>query len=71
VATGRGGLPYDEALKAITIHPAKLLGLDKRIGSIEKGKDADLVLYNGDPFEYLTKVCKVIIDGQLVSDNCH
>ena len=63
-------LPYDEALKAITINPAKLLGLDKRIGSIEKGKDADIVLYDGDPFEYTTHVCKVIIDGQLVADNC-
>jgi imidazolonepropionase-like amidohydrolase len=64
------GLSFDDALKAITLHPAKLLGLDKRIGSIEKGKDADLVLYNGDPFEYLTKVCMVFIDGELVSDNC-
>lgn len=63
-------LPFDEALKAITINPAKLLGLDKRIGSIEKGKDADLVLYDGDPFEYVTHVCKVIIDGELVADNC-
>ncbi|MBS1936058.1 MAG: amidohydrolase family protein, partial [Bacteroidetes bacterium] len=63
-------LPYDEALKAVTINPAKLLGLDKRIGSIEKGKDADIVLYDGDPFEYTTHVCKVIIDGQLVADNC-
>jgi imidazolonepropionase-like amidohydrolase len=63
-------MPYLEALKAITINPAKLLGLDKRIGSIEKGKDADIVLYDGDPFEYTTHVCKVIIDGQLVADNC-
>lgn len=63
-------LPYDEALKAITINPAKLLGLAKRIGSIEKGKDADIVLYDGDPFEYTTHVCKVIIDGQVVADNC-
>jgi len=63
-------MPYQEALKAITINPAKLLGLDKRIGSIEKGKDADIVLYDGDPFEYTTHVCKVIIDGQLVADNC-
>ena len=37
---------------------------------IEKGKDADIVLYDGDPFEYTTHVCKVIIDGQLVADNC-
>jgi imidazolonepropionase-like amidohydrolase len=63
-------LPYDEALKAITLNPARLLGLDKRIGSIEKGKDADVVLYDGDPFEYTTHVCKVIIDGKLVADNC-
>jgi len=47
-----------------------LLGLDKRIGSIEKGKDGDVVLYDGDPFEYTTHVCKVIIDGRLVADNC-
>lgn len=64
------GLPYEEAIKAITINPARLLGIDKRVGSVEKGKDADLVLYDGDPFEYLTKVCKVLIDGELVSDNC-
>jgi imidazolonepropionase-like amidohydrolase len=69
-AVGRGGMPFDEAMKAITIHPAKLLGLDKQIGSLEKGKDADLVLYNGDPFEYVTRVCKVFIDGRLVADNC-
>lgn len=64
------GLPYEEGLKAITLNPAKLLNIDNRVGSIEKGKDADLVLYNGDPFEYLTKVCKVMIDGVWVSDNC-
>jgi imidazolonepropionase-like amidohydrolase len=63
-------LPYDEALKAITLNPARLLGLDKRIGSLEKGKDADLVLYDGDPFEYTTHVCKVVIDGRLAADNC-
>jgi imidazolonepropionase-like amidohydrolase len=63
------GLPYEEALKTITINPARLLGLEKRIGSIEKGKDADLVLFNGDPFEYLTKPCVVIIDGKVETDN--
>ncbi len=63
-------LPYEEALKAITLNPAKLLGLDQRIGSIEKGKDGDLVLYDGDPFEYTTHVCRVIIDGQVVVANC-
>lgn len=64
------GLPYDEAIKTITINPAKLLGIDKKVGSIEVGKDADLVLFNGDPFEYVTNVCKVFIDGELVSDKC-
>jgi imidazolonepropionase-like amidohydrolase len=64
------GLPFDEGLKAITLNPAKLLGIDKRVGSIEEGKDADLVLYDGDPFEYLTHVCKVFIDGELVSNMC-
>lgn len=64
------GLPYDEALKAVTLNPARLLGLENRVGSIEKGKDADLVLYDGDPFEFLTRVCHVFVDGILVSENC-
>ncbi|MEO8769718.1 MAG: amidohydrolase family protein [Ferruginibacter sp.] len=64
------GLSFEDGLKCITINPAKLLGIDNRVGSIEKGKDADLVLYDGDPFEYLTKVCMVIIDGEVVSNRC-
>ncbi len=64
------GLPYEEAIKAVTINPAKLLGIDTKVGSIAPGKDADLVLYNGDPFEYLTKVCMVMIEGQWVSKSC-
>ena len=64
------GLSFDDALKTITLNPAKLLGIENRVGSIEKGKDADLVLFNGDPFEYLTKVCAVLIEGKLVSKGC-
>ena len=64
------GLPFHEALKAITINPAKLLGIDNRVGTIEKGKDADVVLFNGDPFEYSTKVCIVIIDGKVEVNQC-
>jgi imidazolonepropionase-like amidohydrolase len=64
------GLPFEEALRSITITPARILGLDARLGSIEVGKDADLVLYDGDPFEHLTRVCKVFIDGELVEDRC-
>lgn len=64
------GMDYQDALKSITLHPAQILDLDDRLGSIEVGKDADLVLYDGDPFEYLTHVCKVFIDGDLVEDLC-
>ncbi len=63
------GLSFDDALKTITLNPAKLLGIDGRVGSIEKGKDADLVLFDGDPFEYLTKVKMVFIDGEKVTEN--
>ncbi len=61
------GMPYEAALKAVTLNPAKLLGIDKKVGSIEKGKDADMVLFDGDPFEYLTKISGVMIDGQWMS----
>lgn len=64
------GLSFENAMNSITINPARLLGIDHRVGSIEKGKDADLVLFDGDPFEYLTKVCTVFIDGEVVSEKC-
>jgi len=64
------GMPYEEGIKSITLTPARLLGLHKSVGSIETGKDADLVMYDGDPFEYLTNVCKVMIDGVVVTDSC-
>jgi imidazolonepropionase-like amidohydrolase len=64
------GLPFEDALAALTINAARLLGLENRLGSLEKGKDADLVLFNGDPFEYVTQVCAVIINGEIVSDIC-
>jgi len=44
------------------------LGVDGRIGSLEVGKDADIVLFNGDPFEYTTNVTNVLIDGVVVYD---
>lgn len=64
------GLPYQEALASMTIRPAQLLGLDHRVGSLEVGKDGDLVLYSGDPLEHLTQVCGVIIEGEVVSEEC-
>lgn len=60
------GLDRDAALHALTIEAAKILGIDQQVGSLEEGKDADLVLYNGDPFEYITLIEKVIIDGNVV-----
>ena len=64
------GLSFDDALRSITLNPARLLGIADRVGSIEIGKDADLVLFNGDPFEYLSKVCGVMIDGIMVKETC-
>jgi imidazolonepropionase-like amidohydrolase len=58
------GLSFNDALASITINPAKVLGLDKRLGSLEIGKDADVVLFNGDPFEYTSQVTAVMIDGE-------
>lgn len=67
----RNGLSYTDALRSLTIIPAKLLGIDNRVGSIEKGKDADLVLFNGDPFEYTTRACVVIVDGKVeIEERC-
>ncbi|HJU54878.1 MAG TPA: amidohydrolase family protein, partial [Pyrinomonadaceae bacterium] len=62
------GLEPQEALSLITIGAARLLGIEKRVGSLEVGKDADLALFDGDPFEYTTRVRTVIINGQVVSE---
>ncbi|MBN9656381.1 amidohydrolase [Halobacillus sp. GSS1] len=62
----REGLEIEDALRGITITPAKNLGVDDRVGSIEKGKDADLVLWSGHPFEYLSKPIWTMIDGKMV-----
>lgn len=58
------GLTFDQALATVTINAARILGLDKRIGSLEVGKDADIVLFDGDPFEYTSHVTGVLIEGE-------
>jgi len=63
-----GGLNETEALAMVTINPAKQLGIDKTVGSIEVGKDADMVLYDGFPLSDLAKVQKVLIDGTVYFD---
>ena len=60
-----GGLTDDEALALITINPAKQLAIDNRVGSIEVGKDADLVIYDKHPLSNYAKVQKVLIDGEM------
>jgi imidazolonepropionase-like amidohydrolase len=60
----REGMPEEEALKAITIHPAEIIGVADRVGSLEAGKDADVVVFNGHPFDYRTMVELVLVDGQ-------
>jgi imidazolonepropionase-like amidohydrolase len=60
------GLPYEAALKAITITPAEIIGVADRVGSIEEGKDADFRILDGDPLELRTKVRMVLIDGEIV-----
>ena len=61
------GLSFEEALASITIDAARLLGVDDRVGSLKVGKDADIALYDGDPFEYTTHAIGVLIDGKVVS----
>lgn len=63
-----GGLSEDEALALVTINPAKQLRIDDRVGSIEVGKDADLVIFKGHPLSTFSMVEKVLIDGQVYFD---
>ncbi|HPM23444.1 MAG TPA: amidohydrolase family protein [Phycisphaerae bacterium] len=62
----REGWTRAEALKAVTLHPARLLGLDSRLGSIEKDKDADLIFLDADPLDPLARVREVMIAGEIV-----
>src|SRR6266436_1085865 len=63
-----GGLTHDEALKMVTLNPAMQLGIDKRVGTIDVGKNADLAIYNRDPLSAYAVVQKTIIDGRVYFD---
>ena len=63
------GLPHDEALKSITLYPAQILGVDQRVGSLEVGKDATLIVTDGDPLEATTHVKTAYIQGRRVDLN--
>ena len=64
------GLSMEDALRTVTIDAARVIGADRRVGSLEPGKDADLVLFDGDPFEFTSHVCAVLIEGVVVSQEC-
>jgi hypothetical protein len=56
----------NDALKCVTINPAEILGIEDRVGSLEKGKDADIVIWSGDPFEFYSNVEQVFINGNSI-----
>jgi len=62
----RAGLKRDQAIGSLTLHPARVIGLEKRLGSLEKGKDADLVFLDADPLDPHAKVVGVMIEGKMV-----
>ncbi|MEW6741337.1 MAG: amidohydrolase family protein [Planctomycetota bacterium] len=64
----RGGLPEAAAIDAITLGAARLLGIDSRVGSIEEGKDADLIICDGDLLDYRTFVQQTYVNGKLAYD---
>lgn len=65
----RYGMSPMDALAAVTSQPAKMFGIDDRVGSLAKGKDADFVVFSGDPFEPTSRIVLVVVDGKVVVDN--
>jgi adenine deaminase len=63
-----GGLPEEEALRFVTLNPARQLGIDGRVGSLEPGKDADFVIWSGHPLSTLSRVEQTWIDGRRYFD---
>lgn len=63
-----GGVPEEDALKMITLNPAKQLGIDKRTGSIETGKDADIAIWSAHPFSVYSRVEMTLIEGDVYFD---
>ncbi len=57
------GLPYDEAMKSITLNPAEIFGVADKLGSLDAGKSANVVIANGDPLDVRTSVKQVYIEG--------
>ena len=63
------GLPMEEGLKALTIYPARICRVDDKVGSLKKGKDADIAIFSGNPMEIFAKTLYTIIDGEIIYDS--
>jgi imidazolonepropionase-like amidohydrolase len=61
------GLEFEEALASITIDAARIIGVDDRVGSLQPGRDGDVAIFDGDPFEYTTHCTAVVINGRVAS----
>lgn len=62
----RHGISHDTALRAITINPAKSVGIDDRVGSIKEGKDADILIFSGEPMDFNSKLLEVYFEGEKI-----
>ena len=62
----RGGLDNRKALRSITLDAAEIMGISDRVGSIEEGKDADILILDGDPLHYSTFVITSLVNGKVV-----
>jgi imidazolonepropionase-like amidohydrolase len=62
----REGLPPGEALRSVTINPARIMGVADRLGSLEPGKDADIVIWSGDPLDVMSRAERAFIRGREV-----
>ncbi len=65
----KNGLPIEEGLKAMTINAARICRVDDRVGSLKKGKDADIAIFTGNPMELFTKTLYTIIDGEIIYED--
>jgi imidazolonepropionase-like amidohydrolase len=60
------GLDRETALRSVTIHPARIAGVDDRVGSLAPGKDADLVIWSGDPLDIMSRAEQAFVDGRRI-----
>ena len=65
----KNGLSMEAGLKALTIYPAQICRVDDKVGSLKKGKDADIAIFSGNPMEIFTKTLYTIIDGEIIYDS--